>query len=116
MNEITKTAFFDELEKIGIDPLGYLGGGVKQWGKLLQGNFGKTPTDPKTGQEIGHLANIGKIWERGSANKGGILGGLKNVAKSRYGQMAAVPLAAYGIYRIGTKLLGRDDQPQYAYR
>jgi hypothetical protein len=117
---IVESAFFDELSqinkeasKVGIVARGlkYLGGGLKGWGNVLQGN-----TRPGK-----FIDNIKEVYNRGAtrAIKGGAegaqqgaWGGIKSVAKSRYGQMAAVPaIGAAGLY-AGNKLLNSTNQSQ----
>jgi len=46
------------------------------------------------------------------ARGGGVMGGLGALARSRYGQMAAVPAAAGGALWAGKKLLGGGQQQQ----
>ncbi len=110
--EITLCAFKDELNKIKEAGIGsFLSSGVKGWGNLLAGR-GSSAAAQKAGGTFGHMK---QIWGAG-ANKvtdgvaGGFMGGLGALARSRYGQMAAIPALGYA----GYKVLNRD-RPQGQY-
>jgi len=138
MDENTIASFLDELdeiEKAAFAPLRFLVSGARHLGKGLM-SMGKREVTGKGGKVIagrpGFFAGIGgagaqraggiiphmrQIWGAGSqramaAGKSSLLGGLGAVARSRYGQMAAVPLVAGGGIWAGKRLLG-GGQPQY---
>ena len=98
--KITEHAFLDELEKIG--GIGsFLGGGLKGLGQLATGKAG-----------LSSVGRLGRMAYGQGARTGGMWGGIKGLAKSQVGQMAAIPaLAAGGLY-AGHKLLSRPQQEQ----
>lgn len=90
-NETTLTGFNDEMEKIG---------GI---GSVLSKGFKNLGTVGK--RSLGQHKNlITKLYQRGAKGGGGVMGGLKGLAKSPYGSMAAAAgtagLAGYGGYRM----------------
>lgn len=120
MDEQTIAAFLDELEeieKVAFRPLSFLASGVRRIGGALSG-VGKGGVVKSIGGKGAERAGgIGKhiqqIYQAGAAKGGrGMLGGLGAVARSRYGQMAAVPLLAGGGLYAGKKILGGGSQQQ----
>lgn len=98
-----------EIQKEAMDKKALLGGalrflssGAKGLGKAL-----KVPAGTSMAKRVGGAGaaragglkqHVKKIYEAGKAG-GGTLGGAKALARSRYGQMAAIPaLAAGGLY------------------
>jgi hypothetical protein len=135
MDEQIIASFLDELEeieKVAFRPLSFLASGARHIGKGLM-SIGKRQVTGAGGKVIagrpGFLAGIGgpgaqraggigkhiqQIYQAGAKGERGMLGGIGAVARSRYGQMAAVPLAAGGALWAGKKVLGgRQQQPQY---
>jgi hypothetical protein len=140
MDEQIIASFLDELgkiEKVAFRPLQFLVSGARKWGRGLM-SMGKKEVTGAGGRTVagrpGFLAGIGgagaqraggiiphmkQIWGAGAqraakAGKSEWLGGLGTLARSRYGQMAAVPVAAGGALWAGKKLLGGGSrQPQY---
>ena len=98
MDEITKTAMFDELEKIG-GVGSFLGSGLSHLGKVVSGKG--VAGAAKAG---GMLSHAKQIYSAGAKGAPGVMGGLKALGRSSYGQMAAaaaVPVAAgYGLHKM----------------
>ena len=92
LNKVTVAAFADELKKIG-GVMSFLSKGFKNLGTVGRRSMS------------GHGDLVKKIYQRG-AKKGGILGGVKGLAKSPYGSTAAAAgtlgAAGYGGYRAVT--------------
>lgn len=109
MNEIMTSAFFDELGAIekqaGI--AGFLGAGLRGLGGLMMGK-GVSAAAKGAG---GHGNLIKKIYQHGAERvgkdgaKAGWWGGVKNVAGSRYGQMAAAAAVPIGAGYMAHKAL-----------
>jgi len=116
------TAFLSELseiEKQGFAPLRFLAGGVRRLGVGManvgrQGGFLGAIGGAGARRAGGVSRHIKQIYRSGAKpvavkgveGGGNMFGGLKALARSPYGQMAAVPaLAAGGLY-AGKKLLG----------
>lgn len=99
-NDITMNAFHDELEKLG--GLGkFLMKGVRGWQSAI-GRAGAS--SGKRQLTLGkHKGLVKKLYTRGAKDGGGVLGGIKGVARSPYGAMAGTAgiggLAAYGGYK-----------------
>ena len=116
-NEIATSAFEDELEKIAASDMEKMSGlgdflvkGIKGWQWAGRGAA-------RAAEGVGrrtwssHPGLIKKIYQKG-AKKDGWIGGIRNVAKSRYGAMGGTAglgaLAAYGGYKASP--LSRNDR------
>ena len=108
MNGFTEE--MDELIKEGFAPISFLGKGVKTIRGMAGGGL--------KGAAGSHTGSIAKLYGKGAA-KGGWWGGVKNVAKSRYGAAGAAAgvgaAGAYGAYRGGKALLGGGQQQRQGY-
>lgn len=132
--EITERAFLDELDQITKEAgiMSFLGGGLKGISQTIRGGGAFAKGREAAGGLLGHMKQIYRagatpMGERAilgpggaimaGARGGGVMGGLGALARSRYGQMAAVPLAAGGALWAGKKLLGggQQQQPQQQY-
>lgn len=118
MNETMMQAFAEELESIqkeaGVGD--FLRKGVRGIGSLLSGKGGLNVAAKNMG---GHKNVVKSIWNKGatrvgaSGAPGGTWGGIKSLAKSRYGQMAgAGALGVGGTAYAGSKLLGNRSGPR----
>jgi len=140
---VMEAAFLDELASIekeaGIGS--FLSGGLRGWGQVLGGGGGGALAAGRA-RAGGLLGHLGQIYRAGAtplgeravlnpagthammmgARSGGVLGGLGALARSRYGQMAAIPALGVGAYFLGKKLLGggqqqqQQQQPAYRYQ
>lgn len=96
-------AFNDEMEKTAFAPVRFIVAGAKKWGRALTSPTGTSLTRRFGGASAERAGGIGahmkQIYESGksqigkSGAPGGVLGGAKALARSRYGQMATVPIA-----------------------
>lgn len=112
--EIMQAAFRSELAELTKEasPWGFVRGGLRGWGQLVAG--GNSAARLGSRQQGGVLNHIGAIYRAGAkaapvralqlapghehmmgARRGGVLGGLGALGRSRYGQMAGV--AALGL-------------------
>lgn len=111
-NRVVMAAFEDELEKIAEAELEKTAG----WTSFLSKGFKNLGTIGK--RSLGqHKDLITKLYQRGAKGGGGVWGGIKQVARSPYGSMAAAAgttgLAGYGAYKaLGG---GRPAQRQPGY-
>lgn len=108
-DEITMSAFHNELEKIG---------GLGKF--LIKGIRGWQSTIGRAGASAGkrqltlskHKDLVKKLYTRGAKDGGGVWGGVKGVARSPYGAMAGTAAiggaAAYG----GYKAVAGNQRPQ----
>ena len=113
-------SFLEELSEIekkaGIGYVGrFLAGGAR---KLVQA--GKTVAAPGGGMTMAlggrgavRAGGVGKHMSQIHRGGGGGWGGAKALMRSRYGQMAAVPVAGYGAYRVGKRVLGGGQRRGY---
>ncbi len=118
-DDVTMRAFDDELEKIA--GLGsFISKGLRGWKNVAKGASKASQGEGKRTWGS-HLGTIKKMYQKGAARgDAGVMGGIKNVARSRYGAMAGTAgiggLAAYGganMLRGGAKRLsGGSRQPQ----
>ena len=111
MDEYTKAAFFEELDMIhkeaGIGS--FVGKGFASLGKTVKGLAGRGQKGGVSAAFKGHGGNIKGLYQAGAKapNKAGkasgMWGGVKRVAQSPYGQMAAAGgvtgLAGYGGFK-----------------
>lgn len=99
------SAFVEELasmQKEGV--AGLFGPLARGAGRFLAGGAHNLMNLGQVGQAAarhgGVLNHIGKIYRAGAAGAGGMGGGVGAVLRSRYGQMAAIPAAAYATKRL----------------
>jgi hypothetical protein len=136
MDQHMMRGFSDEMEKIGFSPFKFMGAGFRHLKNAVTGGravgatgrIGGRGADRAggigkhissiyhgAGQKAGRKAMGGASGPVGPKAEGYLMGGLKGVAKSRYGQMAAAGgatgLAGYGAYRaVGGGGGGRQRQ------
>lgn len=116
---ITEAAFLDELGKIkeaGV--MSFLGSGFKGIGGLMTGT-GMKAFSTAAKKSGGHFAHAKKLYQKGAERvaKGadkpaGWWGGVKEVAKSPYGQMAAAGAVPVGAGIVAGRATA-DRRPRY---
>lgn len=118
MDQQTLHAFSDEVQEIikeaGI--MSFLKGGIKGIKGLFTGKGAVAAGRKAHGGALGHMKKIYETGGQQAAKVGPItpwqrrMGGLKALARSRYGQMAAVGAGGVGAAGLGASALRRRGQ------
>lgn len=106
----TYQAFVEELASLQKEGMihGLVGPAVKGMGRFMAGGVHNIMNLGQVGRSAarhgGVLNHINKIYRAGATatkhNAGGMASGVGAVLRSRYGQMAAIPAAAYATKRL----------------